>query len=143
MEIDVVWWHWLVLGLLLCVSEILTPGFFIFFIGVAALVTGIINWLLPELPFTITGVFFIFFAVAFSFFGRSFYKKSPQRKHNTLNRRGEQYIGQTFTVIENSKNGYGKIKVGDTVWSTRSEKELKVGDTVTVKSVDGIDLVVD
>jgi membrane protein implicated in regulation of membrane protease activity len=37
------WWHWLVLGLLLMLGELVTPGgFYIVFFGVGALVVGLL-----------------------------------------------------------------------------------------------------
>ncbi len=41
---ELLWWHWVLLGLLLAVLELLTPGvFFIIFFGVAALVVGLLS----------------------------------------------------------------------------------------------------
>ena len=40
---EILWWHWLVLGLVLVVSEMATPGgFYIVFFGVGALAVGIL-----------------------------------------------------------------------------------------------------
>ena len=37
----ILWWHWLVVGLLLMVGELATPGgFYIIFFGVGAVLTG-------------------------------------------------------------------------------------------------------
>jgi hypothetical protein len=33
-----------------------------------------------------------------------------------LNRRGEQYVGRTFTLEEPIVNGHGKIRVDDSTW---------------------------
>ena len=39
---DLVWWHWLVVGLLLVLVELATPGgFFMIFFGIAALIVGL------------------------------------------------------------------------------------------------------
>lgn len=38
---ELLWWHWLVIGLLLVLAELATPGgFFVIFFGVSALVVG-------------------------------------------------------------------------------------------------------
>jgi len=40
---NILWWHWLVLGLVLVVSELATPGgFYIVFFGIGALVVGVL-----------------------------------------------------------------------------------------------------
>ncbi len=140
---EIIWWHWVVIGLLLCISEIMTPGFFLLFIGLAGLVTGGINWFVPELSFTVTGMIFVVFSLGFSYLGKPLYKKIKNPVNQTLNKRGEQYIGQTFELVEDIQNNKGKIKVGDSVWTVRSEKELKTGDNVTVKSIDGTVFIVE
>lgn len=42
---ELVWWHWFVLGLVLIALEILTPTFFLIWFGLGALLTGIVVWL--------------------------------------------------------------------------------------------------
>ena len=40
---DIQWWHWLVLGLILAVAELLTAGgFYILFFGIGAMVVGLL-----------------------------------------------------------------------------------------------------
>ena len=41
---DILWWHWLVFGLLLVLAEIATAGgFYIIFFGLAAIVVGVLS----------------------------------------------------------------------------------------------------
>ncbi len=143
MEFDILWWHWIILGILLCISEILGPGFFLLFIGAAALVTGGLSWFAPELPFTITGFIFIFLSLGFCYYAKPFYKKLIVSTHQNLNKRGEQYIGQSFILIEDAQNGKARVKVGDTIWSIRTTKPLKTGDSVVVKSINGTEFIID
>ncbi len=43
---DMLWWHWAVLGLVLAALELASPGgFFIIFFGVGALVVGLLTFL--------------------------------------------------------------------------------------------------
>jgi inner membrane protein len=43
MLLDMVWWHWMVLGLVLAALELVSPGtFFIIFFGVGALAVGVL-----------------------------------------------------------------------------------------------------
>ena len=46
---DILWWHWLVLGLLLVLAELAASGgFYIIFFGIAALIVGC--WRAPVWP---------------------------------------------------------------------------------------------
>lgn len=47
----VLWWHWVVFGLLLFIGELLSGTFLLLGIGIAAVATGLLTWLLP-LSFT-------------------------------------------------------------------------------------------
>ena len=53
-------WHWWVLGLVLVVVEMVAPGFFLLWIGLAAGVTGLILFIVPgmgwEVQFVLFGV---------------------------------------------------------------------------------------
>ena len=44
---ELVWWHWIALGLLLIGSELLLPAFYLVWFGLGALMTGLIVALLP------------------------------------------------------------------------------------------------
>ncbi len=44
---ELVWWHWLALGLLLIGSELLLPAFYLVWFGLGALLTGLVVALVP------------------------------------------------------------------------------------------------
>ena len=69
--------------------------------------------------------------------------KSPQvfdQPH--LNRRGEQYVGRTFTLQEAIVNGSGKIRLDDLIWKIHGQG-CPMGTRVTVTGADGVVLLVE
>ena len=54
-----------------------------------------------------------------------------------LNRRGEQYIGRTFTLEQPVVNGVGTLRVDDSTWRIAGD-DLPAGTRVTVTGVDGV-----
>jgi membrane protein implicated in regulation of membrane protease activity len=57
-------WAWLSIGVLLAAAEIVAPGFFLIWIGAAAIVTGIIAWVVPlSIPLQL-GIFAVLSFVA-------------------------------------------------------------------------------
>lgn len=44
---ELLWWHWLALGLLLIGSELLLPAFYLIWFGLGALLTGLVVALVP------------------------------------------------------------------------------------------------
>ena len=74
---------------------------------------------------------------------RSYFRKHPVTTDQpALNRRGEQYVGRTFTLEEPIVNGNGKIKVDDTTWKIIGADCLS-GSKVKVVGVDGVILKVE
>ena len=87
---------------------------------------------------------FAILAVLFALFGRRINARfglAPEKA--TLNQRGKQYIGQTYVLADDLKNGQGRVKIGDTFWLVRGPDGLKAGSSVKVLDADGTVLVVE
>ena len=53
-------------------------------------------------------------------------------------------IGKIGDVTKKiSPNKYGEVKVFDSVWTAKSDKEIKVGEKVKVLSIEGVKLIVE
>jgi len=88
-------------------------------------------------------VVFAALSVASIVIWRQYFRKHPvQTDQPALNRRGEQYIGRTFTLGEPLVNGQGKIRVDDTTWKILGE-DCDAGSRVRVVGVDGVQLKVE
>ena len=133
---------WLALGVFLCAAEILVPGMFLIFLGLAALVTGLIAWMVPiALPFQI--VIFVALAFVAVFLGRNFVRKNPiEEADPMMNKRGDRMTGETATVVEALADGSGRVKHGDSVWLARGPDTAK-GAKVRINGSDGAVLLVE
>jgi membrane protein implicated in regulation of membrane protease activity len=130
-------WHWWIVGVALVIIEIITPGFFLLWIGIAAGVTGVIVLLAPVLSWEVQVLIFAPLAVAAVVAARYYLLKHPiETADATLNRRGSQYIGHVFNLDEAIVNGVGKVKVGDTFWRVEGS-DLPVGAKVKVTGIVG------
>jgi inner membrane protein len=130
-------WHWWLLGLVLVVVEMVAPGFFLLWIGLAAGVTGLILFIAPGLGWEVQFVLFGVLALASVTGARYYVRRNPIGTDDaTLNRRGSQYIGHTFNLDEAIVNGVGKLKVGDGWWRAQGP-DLPAGERVKVVGVDG------
>src|SRR4029453_6376379 len=70
-SMDMQWWHWAVLGLVLALFELATPGgFFILFFGIGALLVGVLSLLRVAGPLGLQWVLFGAFSVVTLFFFR-------------------------------------------------------------------------
>lgn len=136
-------WHWWILALVLIIIEMMAPGFFLMWIGGAAAVTGLVTMIVPSLPWEAQFVLFGVLAIASVVGARYYFKRNPiETTDSTLNKRGAQYIGRTFSLEEAIVNGTGKVRVGDSVWRAFGP-DLPVGDRVKVIGVEGAALKVE
>ncbi len=130
-------WHWWVLAIILVVIETIAPGTFFLWMGVAAGVVGVVLLALPDLAWEYQLLVFAVFAVASAVSWRLYQRRNPTKTDRpTLNRRGEQYVGRTFTLEEPVVNGQGKIIVDDTTWKIEGD-DLPIGAKVNVTGVEG------
>ncbi len=130
---------WWILALLLIAGEMLLPGYFLLWIGLAAAAMGVLLWLLPSLSLLTQAVLFGLLAFAACVAYAKLLRPKLERREpggQRLNRRAEQMIGQRYELVEPIVNGRGKARVGDGQWLV-SGPDLPLGSTVEVIAVDG------
>ncbi len=137
MGFELTYWHWWILGIVLIVLEMFAPGAFFLWMGISAGVVGVALLAIPDLGWEYQFmVFAIFSIVAIALWKRYAKKRTEASDHPTLNRRGEQYVGRTFTLEEPIVNGMGKIRVDDSTWKI-SGSDCETGSKVKVIGIDG------
>ena len=144
----VVYWHWLALAAAFVALEIVVPGVFLIFLGVAAATVGVVLLAVPSLDWRLQLVLFAALGVALIFIGRRVYgRMSEAEDHTSLNRRGERFIGQAFPLSGAMTGGRGRLRVGDTDWLARSApgatEDIPDGAMMRVTAIDGATLVVE
>lgn len=135
-------WFWLVAGVLLAIAEILAPGFFMIWLAVAAIATGLLALVLPiSMPFQV--LLFASLAVAAVYAGRRWFALNPiESTDPDLNNRGARLAGEVVVVVEAIANGRGRVKVGDSVWIAKGP-DAAIGASVRVTGSDGPALLVE
>ena len=135
-------WFWLSLGLVLGVAELVAPGFFLMWLGLAALIVGGLDYFLP-ITVAYQVAMFAILSVLTVFAGKKFLQKNPiETEDANLNDRGARLTGEIVTVVEAITNGHGRVKVGDSVWSARGV-DAAIGSRVRVTGADGAVLLVE
>jgi membrane protein implicated in regulation of membrane protease activity len=135
-------WLWMIGGILLLIAEVIAPGFFLVFIGVAALATGAFT-LLFDMPLAFQLILFTIYALVAVMIGRKVY--SNQAVDSTdplLNDRVARLVGKSVTVIEAVDEHSGRVRVGDSEWSARGGPG-RPGERVRITGVDGNCLLVE
>jgi membrane protein implicated in regulation of membrane protease activity len=136
-------WHWLIFGVVMIVVEMLAPGIVFLWIGIAAIVTGLIFAVLQSVPWQYQLVVFGVLAPLSIYCGRRFVRSREQpTDHPALNRRGAQYVGRSYRLAQPLQDGNGKLVIDDTQWAL-SGPDLPAGTMVKVVGLDGTRLVVE
>ena len=136
-------WKWIILGAILLALELAAPGAFMMWLGLSAVLVGILSFIWPDMSWQWQGVAFAVFAVASIPLWRRFaHKVEPPEERPYLNRRADAMVGQAFTLDKPIVDGVGTIRVGDTVWRV-SGADRPAGSRVKVTRVDGANLMVE
>ena len=135
---EIAFWHWLIAAVVLITLEmIVLPAVYFLWMGIAAGIVGLLMLAMPGMPILAQIVIFTVFAVVSLVCHKRYLKKNPPSTDEpNLNRRGEQYVGRTFSLEEAIVNGVGKIKVDDSIWKVMGD-DMEEGAKVKVTGVDG------
>lgn len=138
---QLLYWHWLVFGLVLVALEMLLPGFVLLWFGVGALLVGGLLYLIPDLSWQWQIFIFSLFSVLSLIVWRYTTRNNPADDPDSgiLNQRGKALIGRETVLIEPIINGVGRIQLDDTFWRVLGE-DLKKGTLVRVVDVNGATL---
>ncbi|MBR0847703.1 NfeD family protein [Bradyrhizobium diazoefficiens] len=134
-------WNWLIFGFILMALEVLAPGVFLFWLGLAAILVGLISFgLHPAWQMQLV-MFAIFAAAAVPVWRRLARPKLDASTSPFLNRRTEALLGREFTLEKPIIDGSGTVRIGDTVWRVAGP-DTPAGTRVKVVQVDGANLTV-
>ncbi|MDB9751416.1 NfeD family protein [Gammaproteobacteria bacterium] len=130
-------WHWLIAAAVMIIIEMILPAAYFLWMGISAFVVGLSIYVVPEMPVLIQVIIFGLLSVLCLVLYKRHKKSNPNvNDQPNLNKRGQQYVGRSFTLEEAIVNGVGKIKVDDSTWRVKGS-DMSVGMNVRVMSVEG------
>ena len=135
-------WNWLIFGLLLMGLELLAPGVFLFWLGLAALLVGLLSFAInPSWQLQLL-MFAVFAAAAVPVWRRVARSNSGVSNSNPfLNKRSEAMIGRVFTLEKPIIDGAGTVRIDDTIWRVAGP-DTPAGSRVRIVRADGASLTV-
>ena len=135
-------WIWLTLGVLLAGLEMLVPGVYLIWLGIAAIITGVLTGLLHlSLPAQV--IDFVFLALIIAFSARRWLRESPSVSADPLlNRRGARMVGETAVVVQAIEHGSGRVHIGDSEWIAHGP-DTAAGERVRIAGSQGATLLVE
>ena len=133
-------WNWLIFGVLLMALELLAPGVFLFWLGLAALLVGLLSFAInPSWQLQI--LMFAIFAAAAVPLWRRVALSNKAASNPFLNKRADALVGRVFTLERPIIDGSGTVRIDDTIWRV-SGPDTSAGSRVKIVQADGASLTV-
>ncbi|WP_155263322.1 NfeD family protein [Sphingomonas segetis] len=130
-------WLWLIGGVILLIAELIAPGFFLVFIGAAAIATGLAALLLPIGVALQLALFALLAYLAARIGGRRAYSMRYDYSPDPfLNDRAKRLLGRVVVVTQPVDSNGGRVRVGDSEWSARGGPAA-AGDRVRIVDIEG------
>ena len=147
MVFELLYWHWMVLGIVLMLSEIFLGSFFIFWFGAGALSVGTAMLIIPGMSEAAQIIIWAFSSTAFAIGWFKIIKPLSQDRTKAGMSR-ESLLGEIGQVLD-PPNGdkFGKLRfpapiLGSDEWLIISQDQLVIGDRVSVVDLSGNSLIV-
>lgn len=141
-DFQMLYWYWLVFGMILVLLELVLPSFTIFWFGLGALVVGLLLLVAPGLSLTWQVLVWVVASVAFTaFWFRVLKPRMTDRTKAGIAR--EAVLGETGMVTrlpEGGRRGEMRFAVpllGSDTWAFLCDEAVAVGDRVAVQDIAG------
>lgn len=147
MEIEILYWHWVILGVGLILLELALPSFTALWFGAGALLVGLVLYLAPDLSLTAQVILWTVVSTILTWLWFKILKPlSIDRTKAGLSR--EAIVGETGQVLSTPiEDRRGTLRfpapiLGSDEWLFISQETVAVGDRVRVTDVSGNTLIV-
>jgi membrane protein implicated in regulation of membrane protease activity len=135
-------WNWLIFGFVLMGLELLAPGVFMFWLGLAALLVGVWSFAIHPSWQTQFLMFAVFAVAAVPLWRRVARRNSGVSQSNPfLNKRTDAMVGRVFTLEKPIIDGSGTVRIDDTIWRVAGP-DAPAGSRVKIVQADGASLTV-
>jgi len=135
-------WVWAIGGVLLLIAEIIAPGFFLVFVGAAAIATGLFTLLFDLGTAPQLALFAVYAALAVMIGKRWYAEPHDGDQRHPINEPAKRLVGKTVTAVTEVDDHGGRVRVGDGEWNARGGPAA-VGDRLTVTGIEGNCLIVE
>ncbi|MCP3177992.1 MAG: NfeD family protein [Desulfuromonadales bacterium] len=134
------WWHWVLVGIILVLLELVVPSFTIFWFGLGALLTGLLVAVLPGLALEWQ---LLVFSVSSIFFTFGWFRYFRPRQRNLSSAMDENLaVGQTGIAAtralvpgESGRVVFSVPVLGYESWAYTADEPINTGDRLRVVAV--------
>jgi len=138
---EILWWHWIVLGIVLMLTELAVPAFFLVWFGLGAVIVGVALFIFPGLGLAWQVTLWTACSLGFVWLWFRIFKPGMHKTRVGMSR--GTLIGEVGLVIRDMRPfDKGQVRfqkpiLGAEVWESIADEEIKVGERVKVTDVEG------
>jgi len=137
-------WLWMYAGAFLMLAELASPGFVVFFFGLAAATVSLLKWAFPSLPLWGQLAAFSVLSILYLLVLRKYLKKVFTGDKQESPSIDNEYIGRVGRVVEVVRPDVpGRILLGDAEWTAKAATRLEPGTEVRVVAQENLTLAVE
>jgi len=131
---------WAAFALVLIAAEVLAPGAFMLWMGLAAGVVFLAVWLLPGIPLLAQVAGFVVLSfISIQVYRTWFRKREPDSDQPALNKRTAALVGRMVLLDRAIVNGRGRVQIADAYWDVTGP-DLPAGAEVRIIGGDAMSL---
>lgn len=135
-------WTWLAIGLFLAAAEIAVPGFFLIWLAAAAVITGLVAWIM-SVSFALQVLLFAVLSIGLVLAARRWLRTNEiESADPAMNDRGARLLGDTVLVTHAIDGGTGRVRHGDSEWLAKGP-DAPPGTRMRISGHDGAVLIVE
>ena len=131
---------WAAFALVLIAAEVLAPGAFMLWMGLAAGVVFLAVWLIPGIPLLAqVAAFVVLSFISIQIYRTWFRKREPDSDQPALNKRTAALVGRVVLLDRAIVNGRGRVQIADAYWDVTGP-DLPAGAEVRIIGGDAMSL---
>lgn len=134
------WWHWMVLGLCLAMTELAIPAFFIVWFGIGAIAVGIVLLALPDLAVATQMLLWAGLSTLLVIFWFRYLKPRTVTSVGTSTAHVAGEVGVLVSDLCPDTRGqvrFQKPVLGSDLWECYADTKIKAGERVRIVVVEG------
>jgi membrane protein implicated in regulation of membrane protease activity len=132
------WWHWVIFGLVLVVSEIIVPLFVVIWFGIAAIIVGLIDLIIFLTLTTKISLWLLISIVLLTLWFKYFKKERTDPSGQPefgLDSKG--VVTKEITPTKRGEVVFEKPVLGSSTWQASSDEVIREGERVKIVEVLG------
>lgn len=134
------WWHWIVLGLCLVMSELVVPAFFVIWFGIGALLVGATLLVMPTLGMAVQLMLWAGLSTLLVIFWFRYLKPKTVSLAGSSSAQALGEVGLLVSDLCPDSRGqvrFQKPVLGSDLWECYAETPIKAGERVRVVKIEG------